>query len=222
MRLACQYCKMVLHPDEKAGEYACTRSSSIAVKLSASASHTLASLSVYVCMFPLSSFMPEKKKKKKTYLATNVHTNHMRPGSHIEMSQDTSSRPPAPSPPSGAWRPLYPTFKRVPQWQPGIAISLERCLWRHGGVLSGIQCLITRCRAGQGGRGRGVQQQSKRTCLRENPYRKVKIWCLSAGLLGSVLRSEHRVFVHQLERITIFHAEPYSHVQPEIRGFLKP
>ena len=65
LRLACQYCKMVLHPDEKAGEYACTRSSSIAVKLSASAIHTLASLSVYVCVFPLSSFMPEKKKKKK-------------------------------------------------------------------------------------------------------------------------------------------------------------
>ena len=64
--LACQYWKMVLHPDEKAGEYACTRSSSIAVKLSANAIHTLASLSVYVCMFPLSSFMPGKKKNKKT------------------------------------------------------------------------------------------------------------------------------------------------------------
>ena len=202
---------MVLHPDEKAGEYACTRSSSIAVKLSANAIHTLASLSVYVCMFPLSSFMPGKKKQNKTtYLGTNVHTNHMRPGSHTEMSQDPSPRPPAPAPPSGAWRPLYPTFKRVPQWQPGIAIPLERCLWRHGGVLIRTQCLITRCRAGQGRRGWGVQRQSRHTCLRENPYRKVKIWCLSAGLLGSVPRSECRVFARQLQRITVFHAEPYS------------
>ena len=134
----------------------------------------------------------------------------MRPGSHTEMSQDPSPRPPAPAPPSGAWRPLYPTFKRVPQWQPGIAIPLERCLWRHGGVLMRIQCLITRCRAGQGRRGWGVQRQSRHTCLRENPYRKVKIWCLSAGLLGSVPRSECRVFARQLERITVFHAEPYS------------
>lgn len=56
---------MVLHPDEKASKYACTRSSSIAVKLSASAIHTHASLSVHVCV---SHIFYHAGRKKNTWI----------------------------------------------------------------------------------------------------------------------------------------------------------
>ena len=94
--LACQSWQMVLHPDEKAGEYACTRSSSIAVKLSANAIHTHSSLSVHVCVSRI--FYHAGRKKKN--LDPNVHTNHMsRSGSHTETSQDRPSHPQGPGGP---------------------------------------------------------------------------------------------------------------------------
>ena len=132
--LACQSWQMVLHPDEKAGEYACTRSSSIAVKLSANAIHTHSSLSVHVCVSRIFYHAGRKKKKPGSEC---THKSHVQ----IRVSYGDVTGPPFTPP--GAWRPLYPTLERVPQWPPGVAISLERCLSRHAGVLIGIQCLIT-------------------------------------------------------------------------------
>lgn len=75
--VACQYWQMVLHPDEKVGKYACLRSSSIAVKLSASAIHTFASLSVYVCVcFPYLLSCWKKKKNQPGHECT--HKSHVR------------------------------------------------------------------------------------------------------------------------------------------------
>ena len=96
--LACQSWQMVLHPDEKAGEYACTRSSSIAVKLSANAIHTLASLSVYVCMFPLSSFMPGKKKTKKQNHIPGHECTHKSHETRVSYRDVTGPFPPTPRP----------------------------------------------------------------------------------------------------------------------------
>ena len=91
---------MVLHPDEKAGEYACTRSSSIAVKLSANAIHTLASLSVYVCMFPLSSFMPGKKKTKKQNHIPGHECTHKSHETRVSYRDVTGPCPLTPRPSS--------------------------------------------------------------------------------------------------------------------------
>ena len=130
--------------------------------------------------------------------------------SHTEMSQDPS--PPAPAPPSGAWRPLYPTFKRVPQWPPGIAIPLEWCLLRHGRILISIQCLITRCGAGRGGRGQCSSSPSTQA-FGKTPSRKLKSGalvqdCWEASSAQSI--SSH-ASLPSMQNHT-------PHVPPKIRG----
>lgn len=158
-------------------------SSSIAVKLSASAIHTFASLSVYVCVcFPylLSCW---KKKNQPGHECT--HKSHVGPGS-LSYKRSTGHFSLCPSSTLRSLEALVSNIQRVPQWPLGIAIPLEWCLSRHGGVLISIQCLITWCGAGQGGRGQCSSspstQRIRKNCL------KVKTWCLGARLLGSVQR----------------------------------
>ena len=192
LRLACQYWKMVLHPDEKAGEYACTRSSSIAVKLSANAIHTHSSLSVHVCV---SRIFYHAGRKKKTWI--RMYTQIICPDQGlIRRRHRTALHTPR------GLEALVSNTRKSPAMAtrscnfPGT-VPLETCgrsdrhsVFNHGGG--------------------AVLWQSKGTCVRENPEHKVKIWCLGAGLLGSKSRSERRAFARQLERITAFHTEPCS------------
>ena len=113
---------MVVHPDEKAGKYACTWSSSIAVKLSASAIHTHASLSVHMCLFPV-SIMPKEKKNTWIRMYTQITCPDQGP---IPRRHRTTLHTP------GAWRALYPTLKESSNGHPELQFpwnGASRDMW---------------------------------------------------------------------------------------------
>lgn len=190
---------MVLHPDEKASKYACTRSSSIAVKLSASAIHTHASLSVHVCV---SHIFYHAGRKKNTWIRMYTQITCPDQGLIRRRHRTTLHTP-------RGLEALVSNTRKSPAMatrscnSPGT-VPLETCgrsdrhsVFNHGGGAG---------RGGEAGRCSG----SPRERVRENPEPKVKTWCLGAGLLGSKPHSERRAFARQLERITAFHAEPCS------------
>ena len=165
--VACQYWQMVLHPDEKVGKYACLRSSSIAVKLSASAIHTFASLSVYVCVcFPY--LLSCWGKKKKTNLGMNVHTNHMSGPGSLSYRDVTGPFSPCPRSTLRSLEALVSNIQKSPAmatWNcnsPGM-VPLET--WAHSDQHSVFNHAVW---SGTGWAG-AVQQQSKHTSIRENP-----------------------------------------------------
>lgn len=104
---------MVLHPDEKAGKYACTQSSSIAVKLSASAIHTHASVCTRLCVSPIFYHARKKKKKKHTWIRMYTQITCPDQGPIPRRHRTTLHT-------SGAWRALYPTLKESSNGHPEL------------------------------------------------------------------------------------------------------